>query len=232
MAAYRLYTVVPRLVKFVDNLTNWWGTLRACIDPSSHHTCARVLAWASRNTLNTAQCVCANSHPRATVLHPAVFSRWICCLCVPRVCARQKSCIIQVISVDGLFFMEMSHSCRPVCHAAGSKLSACSGLFLPSPQLANSTHTRLGRQSYHDDPCMPFSLFHNLSQQQNMPSSVHACCSARATHLVCSVHHFASSSMHFCACPVGTYASTGSGSRDKRLGVMPRPKWPCGLWER
>ena len=24
MAAYRLYTVVPRLVKFVDNLTNWY----------------------------------------------------------------------------------------------------------------------------------------------------------------------------------------------------------------
>ena len=23
-AAYRLYTVVPRLVKFVDNLTNWY----------------------------------------------------------------------------------------------------------------------------------------------------------------------------------------------------------------
>lgn len=24
MAAYRLYTVVPRLVKFVDQLTNWY----------------------------------------------------------------------------------------------------------------------------------------------------------------------------------------------------------------
>lgn len=24
MAAYRLYTVVPRLVKFIDNLTNWY----------------------------------------------------------------------------------------------------------------------------------------------------------------------------------------------------------------
>ncbi len=24
MAAYRLYTVVPRLVRFVDNLTNWY----------------------------------------------------------------------------------------------------------------------------------------------------------------------------------------------------------------
>ncbi len=24
MAAYRLYTVIPRLVKFIDNLTNWY----------------------------------------------------------------------------------------------------------------------------------------------------------------------------------------------------------------
>lgn len=24
MAAYRLYTVIPRLVKFIDDLTNWY----------------------------------------------------------------------------------------------------------------------------------------------------------------------------------------------------------------
>ena len=27
MEAYRLYTVVPRLVNFLDDLTNWWALL-------------------------------------------------------------------------------------------------------------------------------------------------------------------------------------------------------------
>ena len=46
MKAYRLYTVVPRLLKFMDDLTNWYGM----INRNSLNVCAayaeRMLTYA------------------------------------------------------------------------------------------------------------------------------------------------------------------------------------------
>ena len=39
MAAYRLYTVVPLLLKFIETLTNWWD-LRSGDDGLAAGTCA------------------------------------------------------------------------------------------------------------------------------------------------------------------------------------------------
>lgn len=46
MAAYRLYTVVPKLVKFIDNLTNWYVRMnRKRFKVSYFHKC---MPWTNK----------------------------------------------------------------------------------------------------------------------------------------------------------------------------------------